>query len=149
MYFIKNAKKGFTMIELIFVIIILGALAAVVIPKLAATRDDAMLSKDIANIKQFLTDISAYYTVKGKFGSLKDITNVTSFQNYNTATLPGDAFYTVKNANCIQFNVSADGNLTINVVGTSDLCLRISNQKAFNLLNKTYIIGGTHINQLN
>ena len=32
-------KKGFTMIELIFVIVILGILASVAIPRLAGTRE--------------------------------------------------------------------------------------------------------------
>ena len=37
----KNCKSAFTMIELVFVIVILGILAAVSIPKFAAVRTDA------------------------------------------------------------------------------------------------------------
>ena len=37
-------KKAFTMIELIFVIVIIGILASVAIPRLTATRDDAKIS---------------------------------------------------------------------------------------------------------
>jgi prepilin-type N-terminal cleavage/methylation domain-containing protein len=56
------SHKAFTMIELIFVIVILGILAAVAIPKLAATRDDAFDAKDCKNIAICVTDIAAEYT---------------------------------------------------------------------------------------
>lgn len=47
-------RTAFTMIELVFVIVILGILAAVAIPKFAATRDDAQITKgrsDVAAIR--------------------------------------------------------------------------------------------------
>lgn len=47
-------KKAFTMIELIFVIVVLGILAGIAVPRLAATRDDATIAKmrgDLAAIR--------------------------------------------------------------------------------------------------
>jgi len=52
---VQNFKKNaFTMIELVFVIVVLGILAAVAMPKFAATRTDAQISKgraDVASIR--------------------------------------------------------------------------------------------------
>ena len=43
-------RAGFTMIELIFVIVILGILGAVAIPKLSGVKDDAQLANANENI---------------------------------------------------------------------------------------------------
>ena len=64
-------KKGFTMIELIFVIVILGILASVAIPRLASTKEDAEIATTIANLRTLLSDASSYHVAKGNFDGTK------------------------------------------------------------------------------
>ena len=60
-------KKGFTMIELIFVIVILGILASVAVPRLAGTKADAEISAAVANLRTLVSDANVYYVAKGGF----------------------------------------------------------------------------------
>ncbi|SES71502.1 type IV pilus assembly protein PilA [Natronincola peptidivorans] len=67
-FFTKRLKnrKGFTLIELVVVIGILGALALIAVPRLGSFRDDA---EDTANLATARTILSAATIAEANYGS--------------------------------------------------------------------------------
>ena len=55
---LTSSKKAFTMIELIFVIVVIGILSAIAIPRLAATRDDAQITRGLATLSSVRSAIA-------------------------------------------------------------------------------------------
>ena len=114
-------KKGFTMIELIFVIVILGILASVAIPRLAATREDAEISAAVANLRTLVSDATAFYTAKGDFTGVNwnQITNVPL--NGATSTGTTEAKLKVGGKDCIGVQLqNKAGNNPAHIVFTKD-----------------------------
>ena len=110
-------KKGFTMIELIFVIVILGILASVAVPRLASTREDAEISATVANLRTLLSDANGYYVTKGYFvkgaekARWRDFTNVALrlqdgnlMQGAHTADAP--AYIAAGGKNCLKIGIA-------------------------------------------
>ena len=106
-------KKGFTMIELIFVIVILGILASVAIPRLAGTKADAEISAAVANLRTLVSDANVYYVAKGSFenGTGNNITTTWNQITNVPVSTPTNALSTntslkVGGVECIDFLIT-------------------------------------------
>lgn len=72
----RTFRPAFTMVELVFVIVILGIMAAVAIPRMAATRDDAELVKgknDIAAIRSSIVTRRSQQMLSGDGAEYPDL----------------------------------------------------------------------------
>ena len=129
-------KKAFTMIELIFVIVIIGILATVAISKLAATRDDAKIAEIITNSRTALGDLTAYYTSQGSTnwtdvnGTMANATNVAFLSSSceaidtNASEISPNTFYLCDaDQPCLTFTTTDVGTLEISSAsGISPVC---------------------------
>jgi len=151
-------KKGFTMIELIFVIVILGILAAVAIPRLSATRDDATISRLSADLATLVSDAGSYYTAQGVTNwaaaatTWSDVTNVVLQSAANTMNTAGAVQLTAAafmnsdaTHNCFHITTTADGNLTVaNGADVASTICTGAQALSANLI-RTHSFGGTGI----
>jgi len=131
-------KKAFTMIELVFVIVILGILAAVAIPKIVATRDDAYTAKLATNIMTGAGEIASYALSNAEVES--DLTIMSNAMTSMSVT--GDAVLTPNKAvvksgsvnSCIEVSIDINvttGTDTLNITfgnaGNDNKCLALQN----------------------
>lgn len=148
--------NAFTMVELIFVIVILGILAAVAIPRLVATRTDAIVTAKLQNLAVFITDVSAYYTAKGQFSVISNMSQTKDFSSVDLAKDPSNAISTIINfqtplnsstENCVQLEFK-DGNITLTKANTTpagNVCKVLVKTDAYQDLEKSHIISGSRV----
>ena len=123
-------KNGFTLVELVFVIVVIGILSAIAIPKFAATRDDAVVSKGRATVgalRSALATERQKRILKGDFSRIDGATleGLLDYGLGSNWSRSGDTFTFTSNVGSCAFGIPANENKlekgSCSVAGMSDL----------------------------
>jgi prepilin-type N-terminal cleavage/methylation domain-containing protein len=71
-------QAGFTLIEMLIVVIILGILAAIIIPQLSVSTEDAKISTLKTNLGGLRSSIEIYYAQHNNYPGANDITGTAT-----------------------------------------------------------------------
>jgi type II secretory pathway pseudopilin PulG len=150
-------KQAFTIIEIIFIIVIISILALTAIPRLSATYDDAKVAVALNSISTLINDLSTYYTANEKYNS--NIKYMTDVQNVSYSTLWDSisqsgilTYYTLDNNSnlepCVLFSIrNEEGNLTISNISapSGQICKTVQTIHTYKQLLGTRLIGSNRI----
>ncbi|MCU1291013.1 MAG: putative Pilin, type [Acidobacteria bacterium] len=82
----KNNQSGFSLIELLLVVVIIGVIAAIAVPSLMRARYSAENASAYSSMRSLSTLQVRYYTNNNRFGSMDEIlrdqqTNLGTYEN--------------------------------------------------------------------
>jgi type IV pilus assembly protein PilA len=104
-------RKGFTLIELLIVVVVIGVLAAIAIPKFANTKEKAVKSSLLSDLKNLATAQEAFYADSSTYAT-----------TYGTTIATGQVNFSVSQKNALTINSASNASgwaATISNVGYS------------------------------
>ena len=120
-------KKAFTLLELIFVIVVLGILASVAIPKLMTTTNSAKVSSLKQDIRTVTNSVQSYYITNGSMDKISDAVMLnSSLWTINDKKIE----YFDGNRSCVNIEITTSGttdSLVLTIDSTAgDTCKKLS-----------------------
>jgi prepilin-type N-terminal cleavage/methylation domain-containing protein len=115
MKFLKKNKKGFSLVELIVVIAILGILAAIIVPRIGTFREQADVAHDRATLRTVQGAVNMFHAAHGRFPGTNPA-GATAFSPY-TGTATAANYSALGNATNNQGGVTHNLQLFLDIPG--------------------------------
>lgn len=74
----KQTKKAFSLIELIFVIAVIGIISSIAIPKFLDSRSSAIVTSIKKDISTITTSVQSHYMLNNGISKITDSVNINS-----------------------------------------------------------------------
>jgi general secretion pathway protein G len=74
----KNTQKAFSLLEMVFAIVIIGVIASVAMPKLFDTKNEALVSTIKQDVVTVTSAIQGQYMLKRKVDKISDVVSLNS-----------------------------------------------------------------------
>ncbi len=134
----KQKDQGFTIVELLIVIVVIGILAALVVTTFTGIQQKARNTERQTDIKAIHGQVEAYYAVSGKYPTLDNLNDAT-FRSTNMKGLDQEALKDPKGANGTLVAAPAASVYAYNVEKTGGgACDNQTNDCAIYTLTATY-----------
>jgi len=115
-------KKAFSLIEMMFAIIIIAIIASIAVPKLMGSKDDATVSTIKQDIQTITSSIQTYYMINGKIDKISD----SIILNSNIWDISDQSVvYKEDDKDCVTIKIE-DKKLYISIDNTAgDICQKV------------------------
>jgi len=111
---LKRRQKGFTLIEVLLIVVILGIIAAIAIPRLMASRAQAQEKTCRTNVANINTALEKYYFDTGKYpgdtgaATFTDFLSLTDYFPDGAPVCPSGGTYSLKTTKRAKCTIHGD-----------------------------------------
>lgn len=117
-------RRGFSLLELIFAIVVIGIIATIAIPKLTNLTSKANVSTIKNDINTIVSSVQNYYILHGKIDTISDSVNINS-STWNISD--NEVIFQENNKNCVSISLkNTNLILTINE-NVGNICKELHN----------------------
>lgn len=140
---LKNKQQGFTIVELLIVIVVIGILAALVVTTFTGIQQKARNTERQTDVKAIHGQVEAYYAQNGKYPTLDNL-NDGAFRTANMKGLDAEALKDPKGSAQTLVAAPAANSYAYAVLASDDTaCDNTTKDCAKYTLTATYEGGGT------